>query len=209
MPAVKEAPKVAETSASKPQTATAEGTKGEPMEIARRAPLLPSLWMGDPFGALNRFADEIDRFFGDFDFGFHWHRPRFAGLRRALRRREKELEQAAWSPRVDILEQGGQLVVRADLPGLTKDNIKVEVTDDTLTIQGEREQKKEEKREGYYRSECSYGSFYRAIPLPEGADTAKAGAVIRDGVLEVTMPAPKREEARARPIEVQEPPKAT
>ena len=157
----------------------------------------------------DKFADEIDRFFEDFNLGFGWRRPRFTSLRRELRRRERELEKVARSPRVDVVEREGQLVVRADLPGLNKDNIKVEITDDTLTIQGEREQKQLEKREGYYRSECSYGSFYRAIPLPEGADTTKASAVIRDGMLEITMPAPKHEEIRGRPIEVQEAPKST
>jgi len=209
MPGVKEAPKAAAQPTQAAQTATAEGTKGKPMEVARRSPLLPSLWTGDAFTSMRRFAEEIDRFFEDFDLGFGLRRPSFAGLRRELRRRERELEKAAWSPQVDVLEREGQLVVRADLPGLTKDNVKIEVTDDTLTIQGEREQKTEEKREGYYRSECSYGSFYRAIPLPEGAETTKASAVIRDGVLEVTMPVPKREEARGRPIEVKEAPKST
>jgi len=209
MPEVKEAPKAAAKPTQAAQTATPEGTKGKPMEVARRSPLLPSLWTGDAFTSMRRFAEEIDRFFEDFDLGFGLRRPSFAGLRREVRRRERELEKAAWSPQVDVLEREGQLVVRADLPGLTKDNVKIEVTDDTLTIQGEREQKTEEKREGYYRSECSYGSFYRAIPLPEGAETTKASAVIRDGVLEVTMPVPKREEARGRPIEVKEAPKST
>jgi HSP20 family protein len=206
MPEVKEAPKAANQS-TKAETAKPAGTREQPVEIARRAPLLPSLWTGDGFPAMRRFAEEIDRFFEDFGLGFGLRRPSFAGIRRELRQTEQELEKAAWSPRVDVLEKEGQLVVRADLPGLTKDNVKVEITEDTLTIQGKREQKKEEKREGYYRSECSYGSFYRAIPLPEGTDTTKANAVIRDGVLEVTMPAPKAQEFRSRAVEVKEAPK--
>ena len=60
-------------------------------------------------------------------------------------------------------------MVRADLPGMSKEDIKVEVTDGVITIQGERKQEKKEEREGYSYSECSYGSFYRSIPLPEGA----------------------------------------
>ncbi len=209
MAEVKGAPKAAtQEGAKEPQgtqaAPTTEAAREEPMEIARRAPHLPSLWAGSPFALMHRFAEEMDRLFEDFDLGFGLRRPRFARLGRELRRREKELAQAVWSPQVDVLEREGQFVVRADLPGLTKDNIKIEITDDTLTIQGERQEKEEEKREGYYRSECSYGSFYRAIPLPEGVDTAKASATIRNGVLEVTIPAPKHEEARGRRIEVQE-----
>lgn len=205
MPEVKEAPKAAAQEKPGAQTVKTESTRGEPMEVARRSPLLPSLWAGDGLASMRRFAEEIDRFFEDFDLGFGWRGPSFARLRRERRRGERELEKAAWSPRVDILEREGQLVVRADLPGLTKDNVKVEVTDDTLTILGERE----EKREGFYRSECSYGTFYRAIPLPEGTDTAKANAVMSDGVLEVTMPATRKEEPRGRQVEVRGAPRTS
>ena len=95
-------------------------------------------------------------------------------------------------------------MVRADLPGLSKEDIKVEVSDDLITIQGERKHEKKEEREGYCYSECSFGSFYRAIPLPEGADASKATADFRKGVLEVTVPAPSRPEPKARRLEVRE-----
>ena len=111
---------------------------------------------------------------------------------------------AEWSPEVDVKEQDGRLLVRADLPGLSKDDIKVEVTDDTLTIQGERKEEKKEEREGYSYSECSYGRFYRAIPLPEGADTTKATAEFHNGVLEVGIPMPRLPEPQARRVEVRE-----
>ena len=75
-------------------------------------------------------------------------------------------------------------------PGLSKDDIKVEITEDMLSIQGERKQEKKEEREGYFYNECSYGSFYRAVPLPEGVDASKATAEFRNGVLEIAMPAP-------------------
>ena len=88
-----------------------------------------------------------------------------------------------------MLEREGQVVVRADLPGMSKDDIKVEVSDGLLTIQGERKNEKKEEREGYCYSECSFGTFYRAIPLPEGAEASKATADFRNGVLEVTVPA--------------------
>jgi HSP20 family protein len=109
--------------------------------------------------------------------------------------------QGMWSPQIEAFERKGEFIVRADLPGLNKDNVKVDITDDTLTIQGERKQEHEENREGYHRSERSYGSFCRTIPLPEGANTDEAKASFRDGVLEISMPAPQREERR-RQIEI-------
>ena len=85
------------------------------------------------------------------------------------------------------------MCVRTELPGVSKDDVKVEVSDNLLTISGERKEEKEEKREGYYRSERSYGSFYRQVPLPEGAKTDTAKAEFTDGVLQITMQAPERE----------------
>jgi len=94
--------------------------------------------------------------------------------------------------RIDVFERDHHLVTKVDLPGLKKDEVKVEVTDNFLTISGERKAEKEEKREGYYRSERSYGSFHRQIPLPEGAKTDTATAEFKDGVLEIAMQAPER-----------------
>jgi HSP20 family protein len=95
-------------------------------------------------------------------------------------------------------------MVRADLPGLTKEDVKVELTENLLMISGERKEEKEEKREGFYRSERSYGSFYREVPLPEGAMTEKAAATFRNGVLEITIPAAKLEPS-TRKLEIKEP----
>jgi HSP20 family protein len=141
---------------------------------------------------MNRFADEMERLFEDFGFGRGLLAPRGWG----------ETRQSLWSPPVEVLERGGQLIIRADLPGLSKNDVKVEITDEALTIQGERKQEREENREGYHRSERSYGSFYRSIPLPEGIDPEQAKASFREGVLEVTLPAPKREERRGRQIDI-------
>ncbi len=104
---------------------------------------------------------------------------------------------------VEVIQNNGQFTVRADLPGMSKDDIKVELTDDLLTISGERKEEKEEKREGFYSSERSYGNFYRQLPLPEGALTEKAEATFNNGVLEVTMPAKKIEPA-TRKLEINE-----
>jgi HSP20 family protein len=104
-------------------------------------------------------------------------------------------------PPVEVSERG-QLVIRAELPGLAKKDVRVEVREDAITIQGERRQERQEKRKGFFRSERSYGSFFRQVPLPEGTDSASAKATFKDGVLEVTMPAPpKPAKGRSVPIE--------
>ncbi len=107
-----------------------------------------------------------------------------------------------WAPAVDVSEREGKLMVHADLPGLQKEDVKVECTDDALIIQGERRHEHEEEDGGYRRSERRYGSFYRTIPLPEGAQTDQAHAEFRNGVLEVSVPIPtKQRSSRQIPIE--------
>jgi HSP20 family protein len=115
-----------------------------------------------------------------------------------------ELDKVEWVPQIEVLQNNGQFMVRADLPGLTKEDVKVELTEKLLMISGERKEEKEEKREGFYRSERSYGSFYREVPLPEGAMTEKAAATFRNGVLEITIPAAKLEPS-TRKLEIKEP----
>jgi len=193
MAEVKEAPK--------PKT---QNGPGQTKNVVPSTSTTPMMSNGSPFAFLRRFAQEMDHLFEDFGIESGWRLPKFLGRGRELLRREAGLIPAEWSPRVDILEREGQFVVRADLPGLSKDDIKVEVSDDLVTIRGERTHEKKEERAGYCYSECSYGSFYRAIPLPEGAETSKATADFRNGVLEVTVPAPSRPEAKARRLEVQE-----
>lgn len=107
-----------------------------------------------------------------------------------------------WSPQVEVFERGNNLVVRADLPGLSRENVDVELDDDALIIRGERRSDVEDEDEGFYRSERSYGSFYRAIPLPEGIDASGCNARFRDGVLEVTLPKPAQQPSRTRRIDV-------
>jgi len=153
----------------------------------------------DPFGMLDRFANEMDRIFDDFGFGRGWLSPRLGRAQSGT-----EVETFTWAPRVDVHQRNNELVVRADLPGIKKDDITVDVTDDAITIQGERHQEDQEERGGVYRSERSYGSFYRMIPLPEGAITDQAKATFRDGVLEIRMPAPPEQVTRGRRLEIGE-----
>jgi HSP20 family protein len=84
----------------------------------------------------------------------------------------------------------GKFRLLAELPGLKPEDVKVAVTEDAVTIEGERKYEKEEKREGFYHNERSYGRFYRSVPLPKGADAEKVSAAFNNGVLEETIPVP-------------------
>jgi HSP20 family protein len=171
--------------------------RNEEKVLARRETVPPG---GGPFRMLERFAEEMDRVFSDFGFGRGWLTPRRGlGWPRPLMSRTE-----AWIPDVEMLQRNNDLVIRADLPGLSKDDVKVDVTEDAVTIQGEREREHEEEKGGVYRSERSYGSFTRVIALPEGAMTDQAKAIFKDGVLEVTMPAPPESVQRGRRLEITE-----
>ncbi|HEU4710067.1 MAG TPA: Hsp20/alpha crystallin family protein [Pyrinomonadaceae bacterium] len=174
-----------------------EETKKGTMDVALKTPETVN-----PFQMMRRFTQDMERLFEDFQ-GFTFptfFKTDFAPFR-------MEFDNVEWVPQIEVLHNNGKFMVRADLPGLTKDDVTIEVTDDVLTLFGERKAEKEEKREGFYRSERTYGSFYRQIPLPEGAKTENAAATFNNGVLEITIPAPKVEPA-IRKLEIKEPPKA-
>lgn len=158
-----------------------DATKVQPP--ARVAPAAVS-----PFRTLERFADEMTRMFDDF------------GLGRGRRRVADPGDIMAWAPRVDLTQHQDELVVRVDLPGLEKDDVKVNVTEDAVTIHGERHRTQEEERDGVYRSERNYGAFYRTIALPQGTATDQAKASFKNGVLEIRMPAAPG--AKGRPVEI-------
>jgi HSP20 family protein len=178
--------------------------QGQINQVVPSAPSAPQRVSGSPFTFMRRFAEEMDRLFEDFGLETGFHVPRFLTRGRELLRREPWPASMEWSPKIDVQHREGQYVVRADLPGLNKEDVKVEISDDLLTIQGERKHEKKEEREGYRYSECSYGSFYRAIPLPEGVDASKATADFQKGVLEITIPAPALPEKKPRRLEVRE-----
>lgn len=117
-------------------------------------------------------------------------------------------EPRAWSPTIDVFQKDNRLVTKVDLPGLKKEDVKVEVADGRLVISGERRREVEEKKDNVYRSEREYGSFCRAVPLPEGVTLEEVKATFANGVLEVSVPLPARPEARVRKVEIQEPSKS-
>jgi HSP20 family protein len=102
----------------------------------------------------------------------------------------------AWTPAIDVVRDNGNLVVRADVPGIKPQEVKVEVEDDILTVSGEHEERKERKDEGYLRRERRYGSFSRSMALPSGVDPKKIKAKTHDGIVEVTIPLPKEPEKK-------------
>jgi HSP20 family protein len=162
---------------SQPQGQTATIEKREERALRR--------W--DPFELLAEIEQDMARLWSE-----AWPlapRP-FRRLFRAMPRA------MAWSPRVDMFQRDGDLIVKAELPGIKKDDIEVTVEDGDLVIRGERKEESEVREEDYYRMERSYGAFYRRLPLPAEVDPDKIKATYTDGVLEVRVPqvvAPKRE----------------
>ncbi len=106
-----------------------------------------------------------------------------------------------WCPAMDIAETENEIVTTVELPGMNKEDIKVSVKDDVLTISGEKKQEKRESGENYHRVERSYGAFKRMITLPSSVDPEKVKATYKDGVLKVTLP--KLESAKPKEIPVQ------
>lgn len=195
-----DAPKAAPKAQATGQAPAA--TEAKPAPAPAQGPMAPR--PASPFVTMRRLAEEMDRIFEDFGLNLGLRQPNLLTRGHELLRREAGLIPAEWSPHVDILRREGQLVVRADLPGMARDDIKVEITPEALTIQGERKHEEKGEREGWLYNERSFGRFYRSIPLPEGIDPAKAAAEFRDGVLEVVMPAPATAEPRARRLEVKQ-----
>jgi HSP20 family protein len=164
------------------------GQQSEGRGLTRRGEVFPNLFSIGPreFFSLNpmqlmrRFTEEMDHFFG----GHGW------------------AETGVWAPPIEVRQEGNQLIINAELPGMNKEDVKVEATDEGLVIQGERKRQHEEKREGFYRSERTYGRFYRLIPIPEGANIEHARANYNNGVLEITVPVPQAEQKRREiPVE--------
>ena len=168
--------------------------------LARRTPYFGTT--ASPFNLMRRMADDIERLFSDVDFartgfGTTPQRSAFETWRGFGR-----LAEATWAPQVETFRRDGNLVIRADLPGLAKDNITIDVDDDVLTIAGERSDETRDERDDFYRTERTYGRFLRAIQLPEGVNADQIDATFKDGVLEVSVPAPKVNVARNKQVKI-------
>ena len=133
-----------------------------------------------PFGLMRRFTEELDRMFSS-----------LGGSTSGT-----SLDELAWVPAVEIRQNDNNLVISAELPGLTEKDVRVEATPDGLVIQGERKQEYTGEEGGVRRSERVYGQFYRLIPLPEDADVENAQASFENGVLQITIPIPESQQNR-------------
>ena len=138
---------------------------------------------GDVFNDLSGIQQEMNRLFDEF-FG----------------ERRQELAEGTWLPSVDVSETGEEIVVRAELPGLSKDDVELNLQDNVLTLKGEKKQENKEEKEDYHRVERSYGSFSRSFTLPAGVDPENVQASFKDGVLVIALP--KVEEAKQKKIEI-------
>ena len=159
--------------------------------LQRRSPDLPFGPLGfaglTPFSVIRRVLEDMDRM--------------FEGLGSARLEGSTSFG-SIWSPAIDVIEREGRFLVRADVPGLSPDDLRLEIRDGSLVLEGERRQELEvEGKEGVYRSERMYGRFSRVIPLPQAADLDKAAARFENGVLEIEIPL--REDAQRRRIEIQ------
>jgi HSP20 family protein len=143
-----------------------------------------------PIRELEEMRRNLDRLFGEFTEPAA--RPQFLA---------RQGEGGASVPSIDVLERKGELVIRADLPGVEKENINLSITKDSLTIKAEARKEEEEiRREDYYVQERSTGTYNRTIQLPQDADSSKARASFKNGVIEIVFP--KKEEAKATEIKV-------
>jgi HSP20 family protein len=154
---------------------------------AQRGSYEPSWYTGlgrgtGPFALMRRLSDEMDRIFESFGVGGPLSRQFGSGLF------ESPALQTLWAPHIEVRERDGKLMIQADLPGVRKEDVSVQVESDAVILQGERKQETTVDKQGYYHSERSYGSFHRVIPLPEGVDTEQAKATFDNGVLQIELP---------------------
>lgn len=183
------------------ETTNAPTGKGSEVSHARTPTVLTPV-LDSPFEFVRRFAEQMDHIFEDFTGGRGF--PTMLRTR-AEPRRNGGILSAGWSPPITVQEREGNLLIHADLPGLTKDDVKVDLVEGMITIEGERKEQKEEKGEGgRYYSECRYGGFTRSIPLPEGVDVSAAKAKFQNGVLEISVPLPKQVKPETRRLEIQD-----
>lgn len=142
-----------------------------------------------PFRDLVSIQDEVNRLYNDF-FG------------RVPSMFDTELSRSEWTPSVDISETKDEIVVKTEVPGMNKDDIKITLQDNVLTLRGERKQEKEEKETNFHRMERCYGSFTRSFNLPTVVQADKIKATYKDGILNVTLPKAEEVKPKQIPIEI-------
>jgi HSP20 family protein len=172
----------------------AAGRNGGPEAAARKRRstkreqrIMNSIIRWDPFKEMEELQGRLAKLFS-------------LGQPRIANGGKESITATEWAPTVDIIEDEKECVVKADLPEVKKEDVKVTVEDDVLTITGERKVEKEDKGKKFHRLERAYGNFLRSFTLPPGADGAKVSAEFKDGVLKVHLP--KSEKAKTKTVEV-------
>lgn len=140
----------------------------------------------EPHRGFRPFQRNIGRFFNEFDYGLQ---------------SAEGLDEATWTPKVDIYETENSYVLNAELPGLTKEEINIDVNDNTLTLKGEKKFEEKVEKDNYVRVERNYGNFARSFVLSDDVNPERISASYKEGVLELTLP--KKEEAKPKEIKVQ------
>ena len=140
----------------------------------------------EPRRSFHPFYNNFDRFFNEFGWGEH---------------QTEGQESASWTPKVDVYQTDDSYVLKAELPGLSKEEINIDVNDNTLTLKGEKKLEEKVEKENYVRVERTYGSFSRSFNLSDDVDTEHITANYKDGVLELTLP--KKEESKPKEIKVE------
>ena len=141
----------------------------------------------EPFGGISSLRREIDRLFGDFEEG---------GRHGLMPRWERSFE-----PAVEVSDTKEAVVIRAQVPGMSKDDVHVDITDNALTVKGEIKEEEAKEEKHYYRREIRYGTFSRVMPLPMAVKAEEAKAQMKDGILEITIP--KSDEVKVKEIPIQ------
>jgi len=142
----------------------------------------------EPVAELNTIQTEMNRLFNSFS-----DQPASGGRGGGLRR---------WVPAMDLVETADRYVLRADLPGISEEDVNIELQDNVLTVSGERKPGKEGQQDGYFRLERAFGAFSRSLTLPDGVDAGGVEAHFERGVLEITIPKPEQKKPRQVRISV-------
>jgi HSP20 family protein len=158
----------------------------------------------EPKKELEWFRDlrnEVDRLFDQFYEA--WSRPWSAGQPAPARGAGPPGSKAGFVPHVNLKETDSEFVVTAEIPGLSRDELDISLTEDSVTLKGERKVERETKRESYHYRETSYGTFQRVIPLPGAIKPGEARATLKDGVLTMTLPKAEAGKRKAVTVSVE------
>jgi HSP20 family protein len=167
----------------------AKTEKAAPMNLWNRDfPFTNSPFMRRPFNLMRNIAEDMENMLTDYRYNNNF--PKLFDFDTDLFDKFYT-EDFDWTPPFEMFERDGRWIVRAELPGMDKKDIVVEINDNYLTLKGKRENKFEETKEGFYKTEFTYGDFYRRLPLLEGVETKDAKALFNNGVLEISFAAPK------------------